>query len=163
MAFKLSEQLNNVGNQKLPIELYQSYVEHNKHKFPKSVLKVMELESWSGGSASNAPYNSELQRIEILDYGKSTASLKMYLLKQDYVEQPFTIEINYKGLFKLNIPEQDVISEKALKWRYEEILFFDPYHSHKLKDKMFTHNIEWVNGDIWSITAREFEVKWVDT
>ena len=161
MSFKLGDQLDHLGNPNLAFEMYRSYVEHNKHRFPASVIEVMANANWAGGSASNAPYYSDLESIEINDFGKSTASAKLILLKQDYVEKPFTIEIIYKGLFRFEIPEHNKVSDAALKWRYEQFLFFDPHHSHGLKDKMFTHQIEWITGEIWSITARDVEIKWL--
>ncbi len=161
MAFKLSEQLDHIGDPNLSFEMYRSYVEENKHRFPESVIELMALESWSGGSSSDAPYYGDLLNVEIHDFGKQSASVKIVLLKQDYVDTPFNIELIYKGLLKLNIPNLDDISEQRSKWRYEEFLFFDPYHSNSLKEKMFTHRIEWDSGNIWDITARDIEVKWV--
>ncbi|GAB58395.1 hypothetical protein RNAN_1367 [Rheinheimera nanhaiensis E407-8] len=74
--------------------------------------------------------------------------------------QPFEIEIVYKGVFKLDIPNEDFISVRSLTWRYEQFLFYDAYKSHKIDCQMFMHQIEWVAGKVWSICARDIEVSW---
>lgn len=161
MSFKLSAQLDEVGNPNLPFQMYASYLENNKHRFPKSVIDVISNPNWSGGSQSNSPYYGQLVKVKIQNIGNSTASLKLTLRKEMYVPKPFHVELLYSGLLKLNIPNQNNLSSN-MTWRYEQFLYFDDYKNHTPQDKFFTHQIEWVSGEIWSITAREIDVKCID-
>lgn len=157
MTFKLSGQLDHIDNPKLPFKLYQHYVEKNKHRFPKSVLKVMESEKWY-------PYDTTLASMEITGFPivgsaeslEQKPTLKLVLDNTDDIENRHQIELIYTGLFEFEMPKT---SYNSLTFRYEEILFFSAYHSHDIKDKMFTHKIEWVDGTVWSITARELEMR----
>lgn len=162
MTFKLSQQLDNIGNPNLPFELYKNYIEHNRKKFPQSVLDVINEERWSGGSRSEAPYYSDLESFLVENVNKSSPSARMVLSKSKYVEQEFKIQIDYEGLFGMDIPAQTDISHQTLTWRYDQFLFFDGYHSHGIKDKMFTHQIEWIDGNIWSVTARNINITWIN-
>lgn len=161
MTFKLSEQIDHIGNPKLPFEMYQNYVEENKWRFPESVLQVMESEKWY-------PYDTGLLSIEISGFDTSasfsntpSSFLKMTLLNTDDIDNQYKIELTYKGLFDFSFPRTGCYSQ--LRWRYEEILFFDAYQSHGIKDKMFTQKIEWVGGIVWSITARELEMRCINS
>lgn len=157
---KLSAQLDDTGNPNLVFELYRSYVQHNKRRIPQSALDVIDHPDWSGGSMSKAPYYSQLIGVQLEDVGKPTASLKLLLQKDMYVDPPFQIEITYSGVFSLDIPHQNMLSEAQLIWRYEQFLCFNAYPAHQIKDKFFKHQIEWTDGVIWSVTAREVEVQW---
>ncbi|MGH1539243.1 MAG: hypothetical protein ACRBHB_02375 [Arenicella sp.] len=150
MTFKLSKQLDHIGNPKLPFEMYENYVEENKHRFPESALNVMRSEKWY-------PYDTGLQSLEVSGFGTPQSFLKLNLLNSDDIDNQYETELTYRGLFQLNIPSID--HSNQLRWRYEEILFFSAYNSHSIKDKMFTHKIEWVGGIVWSITARELEMQ----
>ncbi len=157
---KLSAQLDDVGNPNLPFELYKSYINHNKWRIPQSALDIIACTDWSGGSDSKAPYYSHLTDMQISDLGSPESTLKLLLQKDMYVDSPFQLEITYKGLFALDIPKHEIFPEQSLIWRYEQFLYFDAYHSAGIKNKLFTHQIEWVTGQVWSITAREIEVLW---
>jgi len=159
MAFKLSAQLDQLGNPNLAFELYESYIDHNKWRFPESALEVIAHPDWKAGSQSKAPYYSNLDSFEVKSLGSSNAELALKLVKEMYVETPFNILITYKGLFDLELPSTPGFSEEPMTWRYEQFLYFDAYHQYKIKDKLFTHQIEWTNGRIWSITARDIHVE----
>lgn len=47
-------------------------------------------------------------------------------------------------------------------WRYDEFLFFDPWSCYGHNERMFTHNIEWVGKNVWSITAKQIVATWED-
>lgn len=139
--------------------MYDSYIKSNRWRFPESCLNVIEHPEWVGGSTSRAPYYSDLVSVDVDGIGSPTGQLKLALHKHLYVDPPFTIEITYDGLFDLEIPSNSGY-DAALTWRYDQFLFFDAYRSHNLKDKFFTHQIEWVQGTVWSMTAREITVQW---
>ena len=160
MTFKLGALLDDSGDPNLTFKLYDAYIEYNRWRFPESALEVIAHPDWVGGSQSRAPYYSELNSLEIKDLGKVNAELRLTLIKDMYVETPLKILITYQGLFELDIPSTGRLSESTLQWRLEQFLYFDVYHTHKIKDKLFTHQIEWTNGSIWSITARNIGVEW---
>jgi hypothetical protein len=160
VTFKLSAQLDDVGDPRYAFKLYESYIEKNKWRIPESALEIIAHPDWSGGSQSNAPYQSQVVSVQLTNLGSTSAAFKLTLFKEMYVEIPFSLEITYEGLFALNIPSQQEISESALIWRYDQFLYFSAYHSHEIKDKFFTHQIEWVGGSIWSITARNIGAQW---
>lgn len=160
MTFKLSEQLDSLKDPSLFFDIYNLYLKDNFTKFPRSVLELLENNNWHGGSASNAPYYSDLESFSISDLRTKLANATLKLVKNEYVAQPFEIEIVYKGVFKVDIPNEKFISERPLKWRYEQFLFYDASKIDKIEGQMFTHQIEWVGGKIWSISARDIEVSW---
>lgn len=162
MALKLSAQLDDAGNPNLTFELYKSYIDYNKWRIPMSALELIANPDWTGGSQSKSPYYSDLVSVEIRDLGSQQAELKLSLTKDMYVETPLSIVITYQGLFDLEIQSTPGLSETETKWRYEQFLYFDPYPEHAIKDKMFVHQIEWINGTIWSITARDIRVEWME-
>jgi hypothetical protein len=160
VTFKLSQPLDLGGDPKLPFQLYDSYIKENRSRFPESCLQIIEHPDWTGGSASRAPYYSDVVSLVVSAMGSPTAQLKLSLYKHEYLENPLSIEIIYDGLFDLEIPSASGY-KSPLTWRYEQFLWFDAYRSHKIKDKMFTHQIEWTQGSIWSITAKEITVRWI--
>lgn len=160
MSFKLSAQLDDAGDSRLAFKLYESYIEKNRWRIPESALKVIAHEDWSGGSDSKAPYYSQLSSIELTNLCSPSAEIKLRLFKDIHAEKDFFLEITYKGVFALDIPSQQELSESPLIWRYEQFLYFSAYASHSIEDKFFKHQIEWVGGSIWSITARSIEVQW---
>ena len=160
MTFKLSGQLDDVGDPNLPFKLYESYIQHNKSRFPESVLKIIAHSDWSGGSQSKAPYYSQLASFSLTNVGTQAAELKLILTKEMYVEKPFNIEITYVGLFALDIPSQQGLSDSNLMWRYEQFLYFRAGKSSALRNKFFTHQIEWTDGTTWSVTAQEIQAHW---
>ena len=162
LSLKLSAQLDDAGDPDLPFKLYQSYIQHNKWRLPESVLGVINNPDWTGGSTSRAPYYSDLVELHLDGAGSDEAALRITLLKHMYLEIPLRIVLKYEGLFELVIPEFSNISEYPLVWRYEQFLYFDAYKSHGIKDRLFTHQIEWTDGRIWSITARNIRVEWVE-
>lgn len=160
MSLKLSAQLDDAGDPRLPFKLYESYIQYNKWRIPESALEIISNPDWTGGSFSKAPYYSDLVGVELKDVGTQNAGLTLTLLKDMYVEIPLRITLVYSGLFDLEIPTNPGISEQSLKWRYEQFLYFDAYKSHGIKDKLFVHQIEWTDGSIWSITARNISAEW---
>ncbi|MDR2060141.1 MAG: hypothetical protein LBQ29_01920 [Acinetobacter sp.] len=165
MVYKLSEQLDHVGNPEYIFEAYKEYLRENRSKLPASILNLIASEQWQGGSGSTAPCYCELQDIEIIDFGKATARLILTLIKKeyrDYKEKPFQLRLIYQGLLELNIAQQRDISVNPFIWRYDEFLFFDPWSSYGHNEKMFTHNIEWVGKNVWSITAKDLIAIWED-
>ena len=160
MSLKLSGQLDNAGDPNLAFKLYESYIDYNKWRIPESALRIIAHPDWSGGSQSEAPYYSHLVSTELDGVGTRGARLKLTLLKDEYVPTPVNILINYHGLLELDIPSSDRLSESKLIWRYEQFLYSDAYHRYQIKDKLFNHQIEWVGGYVWSITARHIEVEW---
>jgi hypothetical protein len=160
MTFKLGAQLDDIGDPNLPFKLYESYIKENRRHFPDSVLEIIAHPGWSGGSASRAPYYSGLVSVVLDNLGNPKAELKLTLLKEMYVEKSFHIEIIYKGLYALDIPSHKEFTEKPLIWRYEEFLKFNTNPSFGIEDKIFTHQIEWTDGSIWSVSARDIEVQW---
>lgn len=163
MVYKLSDQLDHMGNSQYIFEAYNKYLRENRNRLPTSVLDLIASEHWHGGSGSTAPYYCELQNIEIIDFGKETAHLILTLIKKDhrdYKEKPFRLKLIYQGLLELNIPHQKDISVNPFMWRYDEFLFFDPWSGYEHNEKMFTHNIEWVGKYVWSITAKDLIATW---
>lgn len=96
MTFKLSAQLDDVGDPNLPFKLYESYIQHNKRHFPESAFQIIAHPDWSGGSASKAPYYSQLASLVLNNVGKLTAELKLTLVKEMYVERPFNMKLPIK-------------------------------------------------------------------
>lgn len=162
MTFKLSRQLDCVDNANLPFALYRSYIDHNRSRFPQSALSLIEHPDWSRASQPKAPYNSEVMGVALTNFGKPQAALRLLLLKKNYVEEPFHIEIVYKGLLQLDIPQQDMISINPLIWRYEQFLYYEEARAQRVEEKVFTHQVEWLSGEVWSITAQDIEVRWKD-
>lgn len=165
MVYKLSDQLDHIGNPKYLFEAYDEYLKTNKNKLPESLLVLLASDWWYGGSGSTAPYYCELDNFEIIDFGKESAHLILILIKKDhrdYKEKPFRLRLIYQGLLELNIPHQKDISINPFMWRYDEFLFFDPWSSYGHNERMFTHNIEWVGKNVWSITAKQIVATWED-
>jgi len=165
MVYKLSDQLDHIGNPQYIFEAYKEYLNTNRNKFPTSVLDILASERWFGRSGSTAPYYCELHTVEVIDFGKETAHLILTLIKKDhrdYGEKPFQLRLIYQGLLELDIPYQKDISINPFMWRYDEFLFFDPWNSYGHNEKMFTHHIEWVGKHVWSITAKQIVATWED-
>lgn len=156
MALKLSEQLD--ADALAAFALYAKYLQTFRYKFPASVLALMENPDWSGGCMSNSPHDSWLTGMELSGVGTEECCLELHLSKPHL---NLEIRIRYVGVMEMNMPIFKNIPQ-GNEWRYEQFRYFDPYHSHGIKNlKMFTHDIEWVDGDVWSITAREIAVEWV--
>jgi hypothetical protein len=162
VTFKLSQTLDYGGDPRLSFQLYESYIKENRWRFPESCLKVIEHPDWTGGSDSQAPYYSDLVSLDVNGIGSPSGKLRLALQKHMYVEAPLSIEIIYEGLFDLEIPPSSGY-ESPLTWRYEQFLYFDAYRSHQIKDKMFMHQIQWTQGSVWSITARNISVNWINS
>ena len=155
MTFKLSEQLDADGT--TAFTLYQKYVENNRWRFPESVLSVIENPDWSGGYYSKSPHDGELKSILISGIGTKENRIELQISK---LWEDVEIQINYLDVFDFNFPNIGLL-EQFPSWRYEQFKFYDPYHKHGIKNKkMFIHEIEWVTGIVWSITASEIEVIW---
>lgn len=160
MTFKLSKQLDSLKNPALFFDIYEQYIIDNANKFPESVTNLIRNPRWYGGSDSDAPYYSVLKSFSISDLGKDSASIILRLIKKEYVSDPIQIDILYKGVCRIDIPDQSFVTEHSLKWRYEQFLYYDSHINHDIKTPMFTHQIEWVNGKVWSISAKDIEVVW---
>lgn len=107
MVYKLSDQLDHVGNSKYVFEAYDEYLKTNKNKLPESLLVLLASDWWYGGSGSTAPYYCELDNFEIIDFGKESAHLILTLIKKDhryYEETPFRLRLIYQGILEFNIP-----------------------------------------------------------
>lgn len=160
MTFKLSAQCNDVGDPRLPFQLYRSYIEQNKWRIPESALAVIAHPGWEGGCESQSPHDGKLVSFKATDIGQPSAELTLVLMKERYSEPHFYLEITYKGLLALDIPDQQRFSLSSFVWHCDEFLYFDAFHEWEIKDKHFTHHIEWLGKDIWKITAREISVQW---
>jgi len=156
MTFKLSAQLDFAEDPRKPFEKYRSYIKENGHKFPKSVLDLIGNEKWSGGSDSVAPYYSEVNVVQVRDLGKPEAELELNLHKEMYTPSLIEISIKYRGLIDVHIPTLMDLDCNKMIWRYDQFLL----EKSETDQKIFKHQIEWVGGDIWSITASDIKVSW---
>lgn len=162
MTFVLSPQLDSGANSKLHWELYKSYLENNKRLIPDSVFKVIEHENWKGGSDTFSPFMSDLKSVEIKNINTKDSMCKLVFEKGDYLEQPILIEIIYRGLLQTDLPNSGSLKADFFpkRWRNNQFLVFDAWRAYEEKGNYFTHQIEFVGGCIWSITANEIEVSW---
>ncbi len=155
MSLKLSEQLD--ADATTAFALYEKYVENNRWRFPESVLWIIENADWSGGYYSKSPHDGELKNILISGIGTKENRIELVISKP---WEDLEIQINYLEVFDFNFPNVGLL-EHFPSWRYEQFKYYDPYHTYGIKNKkMFIHEIEWVSGVIWSITASEIEVIW---
>jgi len=156
MTFKLSEQLD--ADAQTAFALYKKYVEHYRYKFPESVLSLIENPDWEGGYYSKSPHDGELKNLVISGIGTNESRLELQIAKP---WADWEIQINYLDVFNFDLPDVGLTLAAFPSWRYEQFKFYDPYRPHGIQNKkMFTHQIEWVNGVVWSITASEIEVIW---
>lgn len=49
MVYKLSDQLDHMGNSQYIFEAYNKYLRENRNKLPTSVLDLIASEQWHGG------------------------------------------------------------------------------------------------------------------
>jgi len=156
MTLKLSEQLD--ADAGTAFALYKKYVENYRYKFPESVLSIIENPDWTdGGKFSKSPHDAELKNILISGIGTKENRIELQLSKP---WEDLEIQINYLEVFDFNLPGVGIL-EQFPSWRYEQFKYYDLYRSHNIKNKkMFNHEIEWVTGIVWSITASEIEVIW---
>ncbi len=155
MSLKLSSQLD--ADADVAFALYKKYFDKNRWLFPESVIEVMENSDWIGGVDSKSPHDGELKNISITGIGTNKSIIELLLFKS---WRDLNIKVTYMEVLDFNLPSLGNLHESH-EWRYEQFLYFDPYHSHGIKNKkMFTHDIEWQNGVIWSITASDIEVIW---
>ncbi len=159
MTFRLTAQCDEV-DPRLPEQLYRSYIENNRWRIPESALAVTAHPKWAGGSESESPHDSYLVSFNATCIGERSSELTLLLMKERHSEPHFYLEINYSGLFALEIPEQQAISHYPCAWLCDEFLYFDAYPDWEIKDKFFTHQIEWLGKRIWRITASEISVQW---
>ena len=161
MTFILSPQLDSGANPNLHWELYKSYLENNKKRFPKSVFETIENENWEGGSNTWSPYMSDVQSVEVKNINTNDSFCKIVLSKGDYLEKPIEIEIIYRGLLQLDLPNSGGLCDGFPKtWRYNQFLVCDAWNEYQEKGNYFTHQIEFVGGNILSISANNIEVIW---
>ena len=157
MSFQLSEQLD--ADATSAFAFYKKYVENFKHKFPPSVLSVLDNSNWYGGSASKAPHDGVLKNVVIEGIGTESSFIEL-LISKPWVN--LNIRLRYQGVFDFEFPSLGW-READIEWRYEQFRYYDPYHTHGIKNKkMFTHDIEWMCGTIWHITASDIEVEWIN-
>lgn len=81
MVYKLSDQLDHMGNPKYLFEAYDEYLKTNKNKLPESLLVLLASDWWYGGSGSTVLYYCELDNFEIIDFGKESSRLILTLIK----------------------------------------------------------------------------------
>ena len=161
MTFLLSPQLDSGANPNLHFELYKNYLENNRNNLPESVFDTLSNENWEGGSNSFSPYMSDLKSIRIENIGTNDSQCKLLFGKGDYLEKPILIELIYRQLLESDFPNSGGLLKGYPKtWRYNQFLVFDAWREHEEKGKFFTHQIEFVGGCIWSISAGEIEVNW---
>lgn len=165
MVYQLSEQLDHIGNPQYAFDAYKEYLKTNRNRFPQSVLDIIDSQNWYGGSGSKALYYCTLNKLELIDYGQSTAQLILTLSKiedRDLEGIPFTLKLIYQGVTELNIPHQEHVSINVLKCRYNEFEFFDPWRKYQSNEKMFSHYIDWIGQNVWKITAKELHAIWTE-
>ncbi len=161
MTFVLSAQLDSGVDPNMPWKIYQSYLKNNKKHIPGSVYETIENPNWQGGSQSWSPYMADLKDIEFRNIGTNTSSCKLVFQKHECLEKPIEIGLEYKGLLEIDFPRSGGMSHDFAKtWRYHQFLVCDAWAQYGLKGKYFTHQIEFVGGLIWSISASEIQVNW---
>ena len=157
MSFQLSEQLDADANS--AFAFYKKYVENFKYKFPTSVLAVLDNPDWYGGCDSKAPHDGVLKSVAIEGIGTESSYIEL-LISKPWVN--LNIRLRYKGVFDFKLPNLGSLAD-TIEWRYEQFRYYDPHYAHGIKNKkMFTHDIEWVCGTIWHITASDIEVEWIN-
>jgi hypothetical protein len=155
MTFKLSPQL--AAHAPTAFELYKKYFEANRHQFPKSVIAVVENPDWQGGYDSKSPHDGHLTNLNISGVGTEECSIELHLSKPS---GDCEISIKYLGVLNFNFESIENV-RLFPSWRYEQFKYYNPYRQHGIKEtNMFTHEIEWVNGTVWAITASGIEVVW---
>lgn len=156
MSLKLSEQID--ADALAAFALYKKYLENFSYKFPASVLKLLDHPDWHGGCDSKSPHDASLKSFALTNIGTESSCFEMHLSKSDFC----LIRIQYFDVLEISIPCLG-LTNSGKEWCYEQFRYFDPFHSHGIKEKkMFTHDIEWVGGVIWQITASKIEVTWTD-
>ncbi|MCL2309259.1 MAG: hypothetical protein FWC42_03140 [Proteobacteria bacterium] len=157
MSFQLSEQLD--ADATAAFAFYKKYIENFKHKFPASVLAVLDNPNWYGGCDSKAPHDGELKSVAIEGFGTESSYIEL-LISKPWIN--LNIRLRYKDVFDFDLPRPDILAE-AVEWRYEQFRHYDPYDTHGVENKkMFTHDIEWACGAVWHITASDIEVEWIN-
>ena len=157
MSFQLSEQLD--ADATSAFAFYKKYVENFKYKFPASVLAVLDSSNWYGGFDSKAPHDGVLKSVAIESIGTESSYIELLIAKP---WANLNIRLRYKDIFDFNLPSMGSLAG-TIEWRYEQFRYYDPYLAHKIENKkMFTHDIEWVGGTIWNITASDIEVEWIN-
>jgi len=155
MTFKLSEQSG--ADAQTAFTLYKKYLEYNRHQMPGSVIALIENPDWEGGYYSKSPHDGNLTNVIISGVGTKDCSIELQISKPS---GDCEIQIRYQGVLDFNF---NSIGNVGLfpSWRYEQFKYYNPYRQHGIKEtNMFIHEIEWVNGTIWTITASEIEVIW---
>ena len=155
MTFQLSAQLNADAN--CAFELYRKYLKRFRNELPQSALTLFANPDWHGGFASKSPHDAELADVRIVAPGTTSCSVELSLAK---AALGLKIFIQYSGVHDLQIQHSEA-TEKPMEWRYEQFRHVDVYSRFgKREKKLFTHDIEFVDGTIWSITAANIEVNW---
>jgi hypothetical protein len=155
MTLKLSEQLE--ADAGTAVALYQKYVENYRFKFPESVISIIENPVWDGAYYSKSPHYGDLKDIIISGIGTKNNRIELQISKP---WADLEIQINYLEVFDFNLPGVGLL-EQFPSWRYDQFKYYDPFQKYGIKNKkMFTHEIEWVTGIVWTITASEIEVIW---
>jgi hypothetical protein len=154
---KLSPQLD--ADALAAFNLYDKYFESNRHQMPKSVIDLNDNPNWHGGFDSKSPHDSILKSISIDGFNASNCKIQILLLKE---QANCSLELTYSNVVEFSLPNFSKFDEETT-WRYEQFRYFNPYHTYRIKEtNMFIHDIEFVDGNIWSITAEEISVKWND-
>jgi hypothetical protein len=161
MTFVLSPQLDSGANPNLHWELYKSYLENNRKDIPESVFETISHPNWEGGSNSYSPYMSDVKSFALTNIGTTESHCRLVLTKGDYLQQPIEIEIEYSGLLDIDLPNSGGLRDGFVKtWRYHQFLVCDAWARYEVEGKYFTHQIEFVGGLVWSISASRIQAYW---
>lgn len=158
MTFILRAQLD--ADVKTALSLYQKYIDHNKRYFPESVLALLEHPDWqNGGNFSRYPHDGHLKDFSAFsDNGEE--NIKLIISKP---QADVEIQIKYSNVIDFDFPSFGSGLKGFGRWAYDQFKFYNPYHDYGIKEtKMFQHEIEWLGGVIWTVTAAEIEVVWKD-
>jgi len=155
MTFQLSPQLD--GDFNSAFALYRKYVENFKYKFPSSVLNLIANPDWYGGVESKAPHDGLVSLFTLTKVDSESSQIELVVTKP-WLD--LTIRIRYVDVCDFNIS----VSGRPgapMEWRYEQFRYFDGFQAYGIKDKkLFTHDIELVDGTVWNITAADIDVRW---
>lgn len=158
MTFILRAQLD--ADAKTALALYQKYVENNKRLFPKSVLALLENPDWqNGGNFSRYPHDGHLRNLFATSVNDEEG-IELIISKQ---QADVEIQIKYNNVIDFDFPSFGSGVKGFGIWAYDQFKFYNPYQEYGIKEnRMFRHEIEWLGGVVWSITAAEIQVVWKD-
>ena len=156
MTFILRAQLD--ADVKTAFALYQKYIEHNKRLFPGSALALLEHPDWqNGGKFSRHPHDGYLKNLSFDRVEKQKDTIELVISKP---WADLDVHIKYNYVIDFDFPSNSLVFNA---WGYDQFKFYNPYDKYGIKEtNMFQHEIEWVGGVVWTVTAAEIEVIWKD-